>query len=366
MGQTSPSETSPSETSPRVEAPEAADSSYAVEFAMQEQEFTEAVLRDLEHNTDGDETTGDDELEDEAAAGELDQYQAADIEQVETLSENEITAAVEALLFATDKPQSVQFLKSAFQGTKVRVADIRAAVERLVIEYSNPARGVTIEEVAGGYQVRTKAELQKYLHRLVKVRPFRLSGPALEVLSIVAYKQPCTKAMVDEVRGVESGHLMRALLDRSLIQFGEKSELPGRPMFYETTKRFLEIFGLRNIQELPTLQEIDQLIPEGIDAEVIEKPKLSDLTGELSTEVAAKSYSENEEELIDIASELKTIETTTEFFENEKRRSREKRDADRAQEIRERLAIGEAVDVTDSRWLERYETQNGPEPKTNP
>src|SRR6185437_12316306 len=138
------------------------------------------------------------------------------------------------------------------QGTKVRAADIRAAIERLQLEYSNPNRGVTVEEVVGGYQIRTKLEMQKYLHRMLKMRPFRLSGPALEVLSIVAYKQPCTKAMVDEIRGVESGHLMRALLDRSLIHFGEKSDLPGRPMYYETTKRFLEIFGLRNIQELPT------------------------------------------------------------------------------------------------------------------
>jgi len=254
----------------------------------------------------------------------------------------------------------VAVLKSAFQGTQVRVADIRAALERLRIEYSNPLRGVTLEEVAGGFQLRSKSELQKYLHRTVKARPFRLSGPALEVLSIVAYKQPCTKGMVDEIRGVESGHLMRALLDRSLIQFGEKSELPGRPMFYETTKRFLEIFGLRNLQELPTLQEIDQLIPEGIGDEPTEKPKLSDLTGELSAEVGAGSYSENEEELIDISSELKTIDTTTEFFENEKKREREKRDFDRAQEIRERMAIDEAVSASDARWLKKYELAQNP------
>ncbi len=291
---------------------------------------------------------------------ELAQFDAAEIDEIETLSESQIDAIVEGLLFATDKPQSVAVLKSAFQGTDVRAADIRAAIERLQLEYSHPKRAVQIEEVAGSYQLRTKPEMQKYLQRMLKIRPFRLSGPALEVLSIVAYKQPCTKAMVDEIRGVESGHLMRALLDRSLIQFGEKSDLPGRPMYYETSRKFLEVFGLRNIQELPTLHEIDQLIPEGIGdgTEGAEKaPQLSDITGELSTEVAAKSYSENEEELIDISSELKTIDTTTEFFEAEKRRAREKRDADRAQEIRERLTIGEPVEEKEQRWLERYDNE---------
>jgi len=288
---------------------------------------------------------------------ELQGFESAEVEDVEELAPEEIMSAVESLLFATDRPQSAASLKAAFQGTKVRVSDIRAAIERLQIEYSNRARGVTIEEIAGGYQIRTKTENQKYLLRTVKARPFRLSGPALEVLAIVAYKQPCTKSMVDDVRGVESGHLMRGLLDRGLIHFAGKSDLPGRPMTYETTRKFLEIFNLRNINELPTLHEIDQLIPEGIGEEVVAKPELKDITGELSASVENKSYSEGEDELLDISGELKAIETTTAFFEDEKRRSREKRDADRAQEIRERLTIGEAVDERDQKWLSKFELQ---------
>lgn len=286
---------------------------------------------------------------------ELADYDSAEIEEVEALDEDTLTSIVESVLFSTDKPQSVAMLKSAVQGTSVRVAHIRAALDRLKIEYSNPVRGVTLEEVAGGFQLRTKPENQKYLLRTVKARPFKLSGPALEVLSIVAYKQPCTKSNVDEIRGVESGHLMRGLLDRGLIQFGEKSEMPGRPMFYETTRKFLEIFSLRNLQELPSLNEIDQLIPEGIGETVEEKETLSDLTGKLSTEVIAKSYSENEEELLDISSELKAIHTTTEFFEQEKQRQKNKRDMDRAQDIRERLTVGEAVDEKDKKWLAKFE-----------
>jgi segregation and condensation protein B len=133
----------------------------------------------------------------------------------------------------------------------------------------------------------------------------------------------------------------------------------------------LETFGLRNINELPTLSEIDQLIPEGIGEPQEEKQTLSDLTGQLSTEVAAKTYSEGEDELLDISGELKAIQTTTDFFENEKRRQKEKRDADRAQDIQERLAVGEAVEEKDKRWLARYELELAAKnaaqaPDTNP
>jgi segregation and condensation protein B len=193
----------------------------------------------------------------------------------------------------------------------------------------------------------------KYLRQSVKARPFRLSGPALEVISIVAYKQPTTKAQIDEIRGVESGHLLRALMEKQLLTFGERSDLPGKPMFYETTRKFLEIFGLRNLQELPSLHEIDQLIPEGI-GEIEDKETLSDLTGQLSQQVGT-TYSEGEDELLKITDELSHITTSSTFFEEEKVRQREKRDSERAQDIREALAVGEPVEDKDQRWLARYE-----------
>jgi segregation and condensation protein B len=174
-------------------------------------------------------------------------------------------------------------------------------------------------------------------------------------LSIVAYKQPVTKHQIDEIRGVESGHLLRALMEKHLLTFGERSDLPGKPMFYETTRKFLEIFGLRNLQELPSLHEIDQLIPEGIGGEEEKKKEtLSDLTGELSEQVGS-SYSVGEEELLKITDELSTITTSSEFFEQEKERQRQKRDADRAQDIKERQIVGEEIEAKDLRWLERYE-----------
>lgn len=331
-----------------------------VEFAAEEASFAEdeseliaADLGEAEADLEG----ADLEAVGVEDAGELSDFESAEVELVEEISDEQLMSVLESMLFATDRPQSVAVLKSAFQGTKIRSADIRRALDRLQMEYANPLRGVTLEEVAGGYQLRTKPDNQTFLQRTIKARPFRLSGPALEVLAIVAYKQPCTKAMVDEIRGVESGHLMRGLLDRGLLHFAGKSELPGRPMFYETTRKFLEIFGLRNISELPTLNEIDQLIPEGIGEVVEEKQTLSDLTGELSTEVVAKTYSEGEEELLNISEELQSINTSSDFFEDEKRRQREKRDADRAQDIQERLTVGEVVEEKDKRWLARYEAE---------
>ncbi|MGE0764307.1 MAG: SMC-Scp complex subunit ScpB [Bdellovibrionales bacterium] len=290
-----------------------------------------------------------------AEGTELEGYDSAAIEVVEELHEDRIASVVESLLFSTDRPQSVAMLKAAFKGTNVKSHHIRRALDQLQIEYAGARRGIYLEEVAGGYQLRTKVDNMDYMRRTVKARPFRVSGPALEVLAIVAYKQPIIKSQIDEIRGVESGHLLRALMEKSLVHFAGKSELPGKPMFYGTSRRFLETFGLRNLNELPSLNEIDQLIPEGIGDEP-EKETLDSLTGQLSKEATA-TYSEGEEELEKIAGELEKVTTTTQFFEQEKARMKAERDAERARDIREAQTVGEMVSVSDQRWLERYERE---------
>ncbi|MES2855138.1 MAG: SMC-Scp complex subunit ScpB, partial [Bdellovibrionota bacterium] len=187
-------------------------------------------------------------LEQELDAAEND----ADPEPTEFVEHDQLISIIESLLFSTDKPVSTASIKMIFKGTNVRTKDISRALDILASEYAHASRGVSLEEINGGYQLRTKADNSDFLRRLAKVRPFRLSGPALEVMAIVAYKQPVTKHEVDEIRGVESGHLMRALMERGMVCFQGKSELPGRPMAYGTTRKFLETFGLRNIRELPT------------------------------------------------------------------------------------------------------------------
>ena len=290
----------------------------------------------------------------EAVEGtELSDFESAEIEELEFIEEEQAISIVESLLFSTDRPLSLAAFKNVFKGTTIKLPQIRKTLEALQIEYASGRRGVTLEEINGGYQLRTKLDNMEYMKRQVKARPFRLSGPALEVLAIVAYQQPCPKAAVDDVRGVESGHLLRALMEKNLVHFEGRSDLPGKPMLYSTTRRFLEIFGLRNLRELPSLSEIDDLMPEGIGEEQ-EKPKLSDMTESLSQSVDS-TYSQGEEELLKISSELEQIATTSDFFEQEKERQRRARDEAKAQDIRERQMVGEVVESRELKWLERYE-----------
>jgi segregation and condensation protein B len=290
------------------------------------------------------------ETENEAEAND------ADPEPTEFVESDQLISIIESMLFSTDKPVSVATIKQLFKGTNIRTKDITRALDELASEYASPTRGVTLEDINGGFQLRSKVDNSEFLRRLTKTRPFRLSGPSLETMAIVAYKQPVTKHEIDEIRGVESGHLIRALMERGLVCFNGKAEnLPGKPMAYGTTRKFLETFGLRNIKELPTLSEIDEILPEGI-GEVEERETLSDLTASLSNEISS-SYSEGEDELLKIHEQLTAIDTTSEFFEQEKQRERARRDNERAQDIRERIVLGDQVDAKDQRWLDRYEAK---------
>ncbi|MBL7669725.1 MAG: hypothetical protein JNM39_04510 [Bdellovibrionaceae bacterium] len=135
-----------------------------------------------------------------------------------------------------------------------------------------------------------------------------------------------------------------------------KDPRTGTPKkFYRTTKKFLEIFGLRNLKELPTLSQIDELLPEGIgEEEAVAKPLLSDITDNLASSVS-NSFSQSEDELEKIQSQLEEITTSSDFFEQEKQKQREKKDLEKAQNIREALAVGQQVSTRDLNWLKRYD-----------
>lgn len=285
---------------------------------------------------------------------ELDSFEAANIEDVEFIEEEALDSIVESVMFASDRPVSLNQFKLVFKGTNIKGDKIRRALDRLAVELAGARRGVSLEEVPGGYQLRTKIDNMQFLTRTLKARPFRLSGPALEVLSIIAYKQPLIKSEIDEIRGVESGHLLRALMEKALVSFEGKSDLPGKPMQYGTTKKFLEIFGLRNIKELPTLSQIDELLPEGMTEEEAEKPTLGQVADSMAQAIGSQ-YSEGEEELEKITNQLTEIATSSDFFEQEKVRQKQKQEADKAQNIREALAMDEEVSNRDRNWLARYE-----------
>ena len=228
--------------------------------------------------------------------------------------QDRLFSILESLLFASEKPLSLSSLKEIFKETSVGVQEIRKALYELKFIYEESGRGLSLEEVGGGWQLCTKTENREFVQKLFKSRPFRLSASALEVLSIIAYKQPVIKSEVDRVRGVESGHLIRSLMEKKLISFQGKSELPGKPSQYGTTSRFLETFRLKNLRELPDLEEMGQLLPEGIgdDQQEQKEERLEDI-GKFSIQNNPKE--QGEKELKAIGETLKNIKTTVDFKE---------------------------------------------------
>jgi segregation and condensation protein B len=164
---------------------------------------------------------------------------------------------VEALILSAPEPVSTARLAEIVPGCKP--GDAKDLVNELNTEYQESDRSFEIWEVAGGYQIRTRAEFSGYLQQLQKRRPLRLSRAALDTLSIISYKQPVTRAEIEDIRGVDAGAVVKGLLDRRLIRIAGQREVPGRPMLYATTRRFLEVFGLESLKALPSLRELKEM-----------------------------------------------------------------------------------------------------------
>ncbi len=173
------------------------------------------------------------------------------------MDRNEQRRVVEALILASPEPISAARLAEIVPGCKP--GDAKDLVNELNTQYQEQDRSFEVWEVAGGYQIRTRAEFSGYLQQLQKHRPLRLSRAALDTLSIVAYKQPATRAEIEEIRGVDAGAVLKGLLDRRLVRIAGQREVPGRPMLYGTTRRFLEVFGLDSLKALPNLRELKDL-----------------------------------------------------------------------------------------------------------
>lgn len=172
----------------------------------------------------------------------------------------ELVRALEAVLFASAEPVPLDRLEAVFDPDGVDRADLTAALETL--RTACAGRGVELREVGGGYQFRTRPELAPWLARLEVVKPVRFSRAALESLALVAYRQPVTRAEVEEVRGVDCGGVLKALLERGLVRVVGKKDVPGRPLLYGTTRKFLEAFGFSSLSELPSLRDIQEILAE--------------------------------------------------------------------------------------------------------
>jgi segregation and condensation protein B len=176
---------------------------------------------------------------------------------------------VEALLFASEKPLSPKDIHAVLTDTKP--ADIASALRVLKYEYEAMGRSFALQEVAGGFQFRTRSEFGAYVLKMMQASPTRLSRATMETLAIIAYKQPIMRQEIERIRGVDVGGILRTLLEKDLIKIMGRENLPGRPLVYGTTKKFLEVFDLKDIDSLPKLKELKALGVEENDFQEQEK-----------------------------------------------------------------------------------------------
>jgi len=196
-----------------------------------------------------------------------------------------LPALVESLLFAAGRSVPLSQLIEALDGPSR--AEVLGALEHLARTYEREGRGLRIVQVAGGWQLRTPAEHGPWVRRLLRERPPRLSRPTLETLAIVAYRQPCTRLEIEAVRGVDAEAVLTTLIERRLVRIVGRKEAPGRPLLYATTREFLEVFGLPDLNALPPLRDLGdgaallaatglEVAPEGVEV-TRESPSAEDV-----------------------------------------------------------------------------------------
>jgi segregation and condensation protein B len=180
-----------------------------------------------------------------------------------------LARAIEALLFAADKPLGAKEITETLRGagaeedfspnefSNVKPAEVAAAIEQLKVEYIQNEHGFQLVERADGFQLTSDPKYARWVRGLFPAaKPARLTSPALETLAIIAYRQPITRADVEAVRGVTIDSVLQTLMERGLVKISGRAEIPGRPLLYETTEFFLDHFGLRNLDELPNVEEL--------------------------------------------------------------------------------------------------------------
>jgi segregation and condensation protein B len=174
------------------------------------------------------------------------------------MEDAQLQAVVEAIVYVTEEPLTVEQLATALGQPAPRVQEI---LDRVVAEFEKPEHGIAVREVAGGFKLATKVEHHDSVRDFVKSLkpPLKLSAAALETLALIAYKQPVTGPEIMEVRGVQGAGVLKTLLDRKLITTAGRKNVVGKPMLYKTTKEFLLQFGLKDLSELPSLKEFEEI-----------------------------------------------------------------------------------------------------------
>ena len=169
------------------------------------------------------------------------------------MEKDRIRSIIESILFISGEPLSAERMAQVLPGVNKKV--IRETIDELRGEYEKQGRGLRIAEVAGGFQMETARENVDFVARLIKTRPIRLTKPSLETIAIIAYRQPVTRQEVDQIRGVDSSGVIKTLLEYGFISVVGRKDVPGRPLIYGSSKRFLEFFRLNSLSDLPSLDE---------------------------------------------------------------------------------------------------------------
>jgi len=226
-----------------------------------------------------------------------------------------VKSAIEGVLFVSQEPVSMSSLEKALDG--VSKEEIKTALKELLEEYRPDARGIYLAEVADGYQFRTSPTCAEVVRKFLETKASKLSMRALEVLAIAAYRQPITKPEIDKIRGVDSGGVITNLLERGLLKILGRREVPGRPFVYGTAKRFLEVFSLKSLSELPSIEEIEEMLGRKGELQKIldsaqeeEQPIVSD--GEVAP--IEEQAGENKQ---DVAKQVESPESVAEEEDNE-------------------------------------------------
>jgi len=224
-----------------------------------------------------------------------------------------LKAQLEAIIYAAETPITLEQITGLVKDSVVAegVSDdteiksrVRSSLAELVGWYDSADHGIEIREVAGGYRMSTKPEQHEVVRAFAKSLkpPIRLSLPALETLAVIAYKQPVTVPEINDIRGVDSGGVIGTLLDRKLITTGGRKQVIGRPILYKTTKEFLMRFGLKDVNELPSMEEFEKLVAESFQAELLpaetgpasDQAPTSEATAAPEAQPAAESIAEEE------------------------------------------------------------------------
>lgn len=177
------------------------------------------------------------------------------------MERDQLKSILESLLFASEGPLTLKQFGEVLEGVERK--EIAAVLAEMQSEYDAAARGFRLSEIAGGFQLRTARENADWVKKLYRDRPARMSRATLETLAIIAYKQPITRAEMEAIRGVDVDGVVATLLDRRLIRIVARKDVAGRPFLYGTTPEFLQLFNLKDLTQLPTLKEMEEMtLPE--------------------------------------------------------------------------------------------------------